>query len=636
MCGISGYLTPENGRVPLETRKRLADAIAYRGRDGRGEWADDHSVRLCHSRLSIIDLETGGQPMLDIDERLVIVFNGEIYNYLELRAKYESLGARFRTQSDTEVLLEGYKLLGQAVVHDLIGMFAFAIWDKVRKELFLARDRLGKKPLYWTQLSGSFFFSSTLDSFSEIPGWTGELSKATLDFYGAVGSFPLGCTAFKQGHSLPPGTIATVRPGEAPKIERYWRLNFAGKRAVSTDTAMSEYESLLSDAIRIRLRADVPIALTFSGGVDSGTLAAIAVKRLNTRLACFTIDYHTEADPSEETVIARHVAQLLGLDWHFLQFDYHRELLPALDDSLTVVDQPCNHIAISYSQRLYELIRPHAKVVLSGNGADELFLGYAGNEELARRDDLSAQVNRAWLSRMLDRIRGRRLTRPMELADYQCSYIRANVGAYPGDISADEIASSIRADIIASEVGSHADLYTFMALTYYTCDANFRLPDIAGLRAQVEVRSPFLDHRMVEFAAKLPTNLKIGDPTKVALNKFLPKEYYRRHVPDDVALARKKGMGWNLRYDEAFTTDPRLIAAYDDALLAIDGAGLNSSPYRRAWKEFRDSKAAGEKYPASAGAMIGGFMLGRWLRSRPDRAIAGMPGLAAVSRERAR
>jgi asparagine synthase (glutamine-hydrolysing) len=625
MCGISGYLSIDDERIPLEARKRLGDAIAYRGRDGCGEWADGGSVRLLHSRLSIIDLETGGQPMTDVDDRLVIVFNGEIYNYVELRAKYEAQGAQFRTQSDTEVLLEGYKLRGHAVVHDLIGMFAFAIWDKLNNQLFLARDRLGKKPLYWTRIDGSFFFSSTLDSFSGIPGWTAELSRAALDFYGAVGSFPLGRTAFKQGHSLPPGAFATVRPGQTPKVERYWRLNFAGKTTISTDTALSEYESLLADAIRVRLRADVPVALTFSGGVDSGTLAAIAAQRLGTRLTCFTIDYHTEQDPSEETLIARQVAQHLGLDWHFLHFDYHSELLPALDASLAVVDQPCNHIAISYSQRLYEAIRPHAKVVLSGNGADELFLGYTGNEELALRDKRLAQTQQLWLTRILRRIQGQRSTRPEELADYQCSYIRAHVGTYPDDLSPDELVSTLRADIVGSEVGSHADLYTFMALTYYTCDANFRLPDIAGLRAQVEVRSPFLDHRVVEFAAKLPTSFKIGDPSNVSLNKFLPKEYYRRHVPEAVALAHKKGMGWNLRYDESFAADPRLANAYEEALQMIDKAGLNSRRYRKAWDEFRQSKAVGEKYPPAAGTMIAGFMLGRWLRSRNRTDMASAP-----------
>ena len=175
--------------------------------------------------------------------------------------------------------------------------------------------------------------------------------------------------------------------------------------------------------------------------------------------------------------------------------------------------------------------------------------------------------------------------------------------------------SALHADIVASEVGSHADLYTFMALTYYTCDANFRLPDIAGLRAQVEVRSPFLDHRVVEFAAKLPTCFKIGDPSNAAQNKLLPKEYYRRHVPDRVALAAKKGMGWNLRYDESFASDPTLTKAYEEALQQIENAGLSSVSYRKAWHDYRGSKAAGEKHPPTAGTMIAGFMLGRWLRS---------------------
>jgi asparagine synthase (glutamine-hydrolysing) len=619
MCGIAGYVGTDTRALPEGVFASMHEAIRWRGLDDSGQWRDGKNVVLLHSRLSIIDLASGDQPMQDISGRLAIILNGEIYNYVELRAEYEKQGARFRTQSDTEVILEGYKLKGPAVVRDLLGMFAFAIWNKDLKEMFLARDPVGKKPLYWFQFNESFFFSSTLDAFSTIPGWSGKLSRINLDFYSSVGSFPPGLTAFMQGRSLPPGCHATVRAGKAPVIERYWRLDFGTKSNASLNGAIEEYEAILTDAVRIRLRADVPVALTFSGGVDSGTIAAIATRRLGTRLKCFTIDYHTDDDPSDETIIARRMAGHLGLDWQFIPFDYRTELIPALETALEVVDQPCNHIAISYSQRLYEAVRPHAKVVLSGNGADELFLGYDGNEELRARD-LANQIG------MLGRLR-RKLKRMMrsnmrtrELAAYQCEYVRANLGTYTGEPAPDEIVASLRSEIEAAGMTSHVDLYTFMSLAFYTCDANFRLPDIAGLRAQVEVRSPFLDHRMIEFAARLPAEFKIGSPTDARQNKFLPKEYYRRHAPEDVALARKKGMGWNLRYDDGFVMDPGLTSAYEDSLQAIAAVGLNEERYRAAWNDFISSKKAGIRYPASAGVMIAGFMLGRWIVRRQSMA----------------
>jgi asparagine synthase (glutamine-hydrolysing) len=613
MCGIAGFLA--NGQLPLSDRQSLKfrEPIEYRGRDGCGEWTDQGKVRLFHSRLSIVDLKDGGQPMNDIDDSLVIVFNGEIYNYLELRAQYEKLGARFRTHSDTEVILEGYKLKGQRVVEDIIGMFAFALWDKKAQELFLARDRLGKKPLYWFDHAGIFYFSSTLSSFGAIPGWTGALSHTALDFYSAVGSFPLGLTAFKQGRSVPPGFVASIRVGAPPKLSRYWMMDFGRKVKVSEGEALREYEEILTDAIRLRLRADVPVALTFSGGVDSGTIAALAAQRLNSPLHCFTVDYHSDAAPSEEAQIAKDTAAYLGLPWKFLHFNYHDELLPALDRVLRVVDQPCNNMVISYSAQLYETIRPHAKVVLSGNGADELFLGYDGNEALRRRDTAAIDLLPRWARGLATCLPTRRVA-PHILAAYQCEYVKGQLHEHDNDHAPAELMAALAADIEAAGVTNHADLYTFMALTYYTCDGNFRLPDIAGLNAQVEVRSPFLDHRMVEFAARLPTKFKVGNLFDSSRNKLLPKRCYERHVPQSVAWARKKGMGWNIRYGDSFALDPVFRQKYEEALSRIAEAGLDAERFRNAWARFTQDKREGVTYPAGGGVVMGGFMLGRWLQ----------------------
>jgi asparagine synthase (glutamine-hydrolysing) len=617
MCGIAGYVGHiGNGQRPEDQAMR--GAIHYRGRDGEGEWTcQSMHARLFHSRLSIIDLESGAQPMTDLSGRYVIVFNGEIYNYLELRKSYAAAGASFRTNSDTEVILEGFKLKGEAVCQDLNGMFAFAIWDIREKKLFLARDRLGKKPLYWTSLGGRFYFASSLDAFRAITGWTGELSRLNLDAYGALGSYLPGETAFRQARSLPSASYAWVDAKKmTPRVSVYWRLDFSKKSSLSMETALEKFEELISNAVDIRLRSDVPVALTFSGGVDSGIIAAVAKKFSGKRLSCWTIDYDTEADRSEETEIARRVAAELGLDWHFKHFDYHTELLPALRGALEFVDQPCGHIAISYSRQLYAAIRSEAKVVLSGNGADELFLGYNGNEQLVAKD--AAQSRASWFARWWRRSMPGGVERHQKqsgklLADYQTDYIRANLGHYPEDGDTEARIQAIHADIMASGVASHADLYTYMGLRFYTAEPNFRIPDIIGLSEQVEVRSPFLDHRMVEFAAALPIEYKVGDTTGPRQNKLLLKTYYEKHVPADIAWASKKGMGWNLRYDRTLACDPELASTYEHFLQGIAEANLPVVKYRQAWQDFVRDKHLGVEFPASAGAMSAGLMLGLWL-----------------------
>lgn len=550
--------------------------------------------------------------MTDVSGRYVIVFNGEIYNYLELRKVYAAAGATFHTHSDTETIIEGYKLKGEAVCHDLNGMFAFAIWDTKEQRLFLARDRLGKKPLYWTNLGGRFYFASTLDAFRAIPGWTGEPSRLNLDAYAALGSYLPGETAFRQGRSLPAASYARVDlENLSPKVTTYWRLDFSKKSSLSLDAALAQFEELFANAVDIRLRADVPVALTFSGGVDSGIIAAVAKKFSGKRLSCWTTDYDTEDDRSEETEIARRVAAELGLEWHYKHFDYHRDLIPALRAALEFVDQPCGHIAISYSRRLYAAIRSEAKVVLSGNGADELFLGYNGNEQLVAKDaanENSSRMARWWWNTRL----GRR-ARCKHFADYQTDYIRANLGHYPEDGDPEARIQAIHEDIMACGVASYADLYTYMGLRFYTAEPNFRIPDIIGLSEQVEVRSPFLDHRVVEFAAALPSKLKVGDTSSPVLNKFLLKTYYQKYVSADVAWAPKKGMGWNLNYGYSLANDPDLLSIYEGLLQSIADAGLPTAKYRQAWKDFVRDKQQGHACPPSAGAMSAGLMLGLWL-----------------------
>jgi asparagine synthase (glutamine-hydrolysing) len=616
MCGIAGLIADDVHSVPDDTRTRVRSSIRYRGLDDQGEWSDGRHICLFHSRLSIIDHATGHQPMCDISNRYVIVYNGEIFNYRELRTEYERQGAQFKTQSDTEVVLEGFKLKGDRILGDLNGMFAFAIWDTKEKILAVARDHLGKKPLYWFAGNGVFYFSSTMDAFTHAPGWTGKLSTDSLWMYGKVGSFPEDLTVYEDVHCVPYATYGTLRLGETePHFHRYWRMKFATKSNQSLGELIDEYENILTDAISIRLRSDVPVAISFSGGVDSGTIAAICAQKLNSSIVCYTIDYHTPEDPSDETVIAEKAARHLGLDWRQIQFDYHTDLLKDLQECYRYYDQPCVQIALVYSDRLYRTIKHHATVVLSGNGADELFTGYIGDEEICKRDIRLARLRRVIpLLKIVEKARLDRFSpfsrlsssiRWMEAAVSGESFFKSD---YPVSDRTGKTLEKVIAEIKQSGVDNNLDGAMQNGLTYGTTDSNYRIPDISGLTAQVEVRSPFLDHRLVEFACRLPHRFKVADVRSPLKNKYLPKLYYERKVPSDIAWSSKKGMGMNLRFDKSIVLDPVYIEAFTEAYQGLEKMGMDCSAAREAWLRFREGNQE------SALQMMAGFMLRHWLQ----------------------
>ncbi len=243
MCGIAGLIATDAALIDRGVLAGMRDAIRYRGLDAEGEWIGD-TVALCHARLKVIDLSNrADQPMADLGGRYRIVFNGEIYNYETLRAEYARLGARFASNSDTEVIVEGYRLKGPKVCEDLNGMFAFAIYDTLAQSLFLARDRLGKKPLYWARLDKCFAFASTIDAFRDLPGWQPDLSQSALLFYGITGAYPRGRTIYARAEALPPGCQAEVslRNGLQPVVRRFWGLDFQRKEGRGLGALLEEY-----------------------------------------------------------------------------------------------------------------------------------------------------------------------------------------------------------------------------------------------------------------------------------------------------------------------------------------------------------------------------------------------------------
>ncbi|MBM4201760.1 MAG: asparagine synthase, partial [Gammaproteobacteria bacterium] len=382
------------------------------------------------------------------------------------------------------------------------------------------------------------------------------------------------------------------------------------------------------------LRSDVPLALTFSGGVDSGTIAALAKRSLGTELDCYTVDYHTREDPSEETLNAEAVARCLGLQWCYIHFDYHRDLLLELDEAYRCYDQPCLQLPLVYANRLYHTIRPHATVVLCGNGADELFTGYEGDERHRRAEWLLSACGwvRPWLRRT-------RLTPYLRMPlpnAYTESLLARTPAAALSAHDRDRFAASARALAAAAnacEAETVLDFRMWLALRYSAGEANFRIPDISGLAAQVEVRSPFLDHRLVEFAARLPHAFKVSRAFDPKGNKYLPKLLYQTLVPRDIAWSRKKGMGWNLRWDLAIAQSADFDRAFEAAYSAVAAVGIDARSYRSSWRNYVDDVHRGVRFSKHAGAMMSGFMLGAWLQRHGGVRMARGHGARASAAE---
>jgi asparagine synthase (glutamine-hydrolysing) len=629
MCGIAGYVSTDVMRWRAADRS-IARAIAYRGPDAHTYWSDDRLVSLHHARLSIIDLEGGGQPMTDTTGRFVIVFNGAIYNYPELRQEYEKAGARFATHSDTEVLLNGFALKGERVLADLNGMFACAIWDQRDRRLFLARDRLGKKPLFWTCIGGALAFASTLAAFRALPGWNDATSEAGLVLYSFLGGFPSDTSAFAAAKSLPAAHCAWFEPGtQAPRIARYWSPRYDRKANLAERALLDEYADTLGDAVRLRLRADVPIALSFSGGTDSGTIAALAVGLSQAPLNCYTIDYDTPEEPSVEVAMARRVAADLKLPWQHIQYDYRAELLESFHDAYQDFDQPCQQLALVYARRLHQVMSERCRVVLSGNGADELFTGYAADTRLRSFDR-----NRRWLRRIpqylyerlserrrrdWNHVRLDRLTIPEWARRDMLAYARQ----FSGDAAViDECQSVIDrfCDHCAeSGIDTMTDFVMYRGLAVSAADTNYRLPDITGYGAHVEIRSPFLDYRMVEFAARLPYRFKVGRAGGELRAKYLPRRFYERLVGPEIAWAPKLGMGANLHWPQEFAFNPKFSSELASAYRALPKSRIAPEAFEQAYEQFRADVAAKASSFPTAATMMNGFMLGAWLERVYDR-----------------
>jgi asparagine synthase (glutamine-hydrolysing) len=554
MCGIAGILRQDGGAVDAGLLGRMTDVLAHRGPDGRGLHVTG-PVGLGHRRLSIIDLSTGAQPMATADGALWITYNGEVYNYRELRGELEALGHRFQTTSDTEVILLGYEAWGPDVVTRLRGMFAFAIWDGRRRRLFAARDRLGIKPLVYAWDGKALRFGSEIKALLEDDTVARDLDWDAARDYFAHLCVPAPRTIFRTIRKLPPACYLLASPdGGEPEIRRYWTLRMAPDRSVGETEWIARLRAVLDETVRMHMIADVPVGAFLSGGVDSSTVVATMARVSSAPVKTFSIGFD-EAD-FDELAFARQVAGRYGTD-HF-EMVVKPDVMAILPKLTWQFDEPLADASALPTYCVSKITREHVTVALSGDGGDEGFAGYrryAEADALARQGDGPLLGLLRPLYRLAARclpagVRGRghleRLgTEPLERYFRMMTFQREATLARLLD---DDVARrvSLRPDFgvyqrLAAEAGSADYLSTLQYV-----DTNHYLPedilakvDRASMLTSLESRVPLLDHVLLEFAATIPASLKL----RAGVGKHILKRAMAPYLPAEILTRRKMGFG---------------------------------------------------------------------------------------------
>ena len=559
MCGITGIVRSDGAQIDRELLARMNDAIRHRGPDDDGFYFGD-GVGLGMRRLSIIDLKSGHQPIHNSDRTAWIVFNGEIYNYRELRKQLETRGHQFYTDSDTEAIVNAYDEYGTECPKYLRGMFAFAIWDERAKSLFLARDRVGKKPLLYAQLNGQLVFGSEFMALLQHPNVSRDVNYEAIHHYLSFICVPAPLTAYQAIRKLEPGHSLLWKNGEI-KLERYWQLDFSHKISISEAEAGERVVDLLRDAVRVRLMSEVPLGAFLSGGIDSSAIVALMAQESSEKVKTFSIGF--EEQDFSELHHARRVAAHVGAEHHeFIVRPDAMEILPTLVEHYGEPFADSSAIPSYYVSRE---TRKYVTVALNGDGGDECFAGYEryAAMNLAQRyakvlpavirDGVIRNVARAlpeFQSRANPLRKAQRFLAAASLSPVQ-RYLRwvsafdeqAKLNLYSSDFRSETAAFSTIGFLepwFAKANGAgivDASLLTD-TMTYLPNDLLVKM-DIASMTVSLEARSPFLDHHLMEFAASLPESLKLRGMT----TKYLLKRVLKKFVPEENLTRAKMGFG---------------------------------------------------------------------------------------------
>jgi asparagine synthase (glutamine-hydrolysing) len=576
MCGIAG----KAGAAPVTEPEilRMCDAIAHRGPDDWGTFVEG-GIGLGMRRLSIVDLAGGHQPITNEDGSVVLVFNGEIYNYPSLLAELQAKGHQFRTRSDTEALVHLYEEHGEGMVARLRGMFAFALWDRTRRRLLIARDHFGQKPLFYTEAGGRLAFASEMKALLADDASLAELSPRALDQYLTMRFVQPPETFFARIQALPPAHYLVWEGGRS-RVERYWDLSYGPKWTYSESETLDRIDELLGETVKLHLLSDVPVGAFLSGGLDSTLIASYAAKTLGSELRTFSmgIPYRDLNElPYAAAVAARYGTQ-----------HYAEEVTPSVVDDLprlvSALDEPADPLSICLLH-LAKMTARHVKVVLGGDGGDELFGGYdryAADRWLNTyravpevvRNAVAQQVLRRlpdqftfksfthklrWVDLMARKTGGERYSESLQFFWFNEAH-RAELYA-PGFR---QQLQSGRPDACLLELYSAPNAEAPIDRMMYV-DCMSRLPgqsltilDRATMAYSLESRSPFLDPRFAEFMARVPTSLKIRGRRL----RYLERKLGERYLPPEVLQRRKQGFASPLMYileSEVRALAPRLL-----------------------------------------------------------------------------
>ena len=605
MCGIAGFSLFNHVEGNEASLEKMGNAIFHRGPDAGGTYIDEF-VGLCHRRLSIIDLsEAGNQPMFSGCKNLVIVFNGEIYNFLELREELEQQGVAFNSHSDTEVILELYKKEGVDCLKRLNGMFAFALWDKQKDLLFIARDRLGKKPLYYFSKDGRFAFASEIKAILTLEDIPRKIRlDAVYDFF-AYQYVPDPKSIFEDIHKLPPAHYMLVTK-DGIKQRQYWDLSFTNTSSDSIEDNKNKLLSLLNETTRQRMISDVPLGAFLSGGVDSSGVVALMANNSDKPVKTCTIGFDNKK--YNEAEFAKEIAQKYNTEHH--EFTVHQNVAERLEEIAKYFDEPFADPSLVPTFFVSELARKEVTVAIAGDGGDEMFAGY---EKYAIDDienklrDKFPKIVREKLFPPLAKLAG---TIPLNIAKKGKSLLNSlsqspAMGFYiTNSQMTDETWNKLVNPDVARALGNYhpsritldkyekADgpdhlsklLYTDIK-TYLTGGILVKV-DRMSMANHLEVRAPLLDYQIAEFAASIPSEQKFNEGVK----KRILKEALVPFIPTD--LLHRKKMGFSVPLAQWFREELKTIG---EKYLLSENQGLTSvfmkDQIEKLWNEHQSGSA---------------------------------------------
>lgn len=560
MCGITGWINLENksSQNNEAVLHSMCERMKHRGPDSEGLWTDE-TVALGMRRLSVIDLHTGEQPVYSEDKSVVVMMNGELYNYREVRADLEKRGHKFVTSSDTEILPHLYEEYGETMLDHINGMFAFALWDKRNQKLLVARDKFGEKPLYYGVFDNKLIFASELKVLLENPSVKGEINLDSLRQFLSFDYVPAPNSIFKGISKLPAAHFLTIEKGEI-KTRRYWNLTWEKKETKSLENSAEELRELLADAVRMRLVADVPLGILLSGGVDSSTVAAFATQFSTEKVKTFSIGF--EEDSFDESKYARQVANHLQTE-HYEDKLSVEKAADLISEIGTWLDEPMSDGSLIPTFLLSRFVRKYVTVALGGDGGDEIFAGYPmyfahkvanfynGIPGIFRNNLIEPVVNNLPVS-------NKNLS-----FDYKAKrFVRASKydlvtrhHSWFGSFSLDEQQRVLSKDVLAKtsdniykgakdlleicDAENDIEKMQFLDINFYMAEDILTKVDRASMAVSLEVRAPFLDPRVAQFAANIPLEYKL----KGNKGKYILKKAVEPFLPKNILHRPKKGFG---------------------------------------------------------------------------------------------